>query len=136
MKTVKEYMAEQKQISTFSDFGFSEETLVNKIPATAIMKITSIVNSQIYTDGFMIQAVAQMENAICAGATQFKVLVSIGFAGECELAKMNPTKKCIFTYEVKEGKVFNAKWEEFLCDHENGFMAFLHQYSESKIFTK
>jgi len=136
MKTVKEYQAEQTQIATFSDFGFSEETLINKIPATAIMKITSIVNKGTYTDGFMIQGLAEMENAICAGAKQFKVLISIGFAGDCELAKMNPTKKSIFTYEVKEGKVINTRWEEFLCDHEKGFLAFLHQYSESKIFTK
>ena len=135
MKTVREYKAEQKQITTFSDFGFSKETLVNKIPATALLKIMNYVNQQTFTDGFMIQAVAKMDDAICTGATQFKVLISIGFAGDCEISKMNPTKKIIFRYEVKEGKVFNTTFEKYETT-ENGFTKFLNEYSEQKIYTK
>ena len=134
MKTITTYMEEQKQIQTFGDFGFSEESLINKIPSTAIMKILYYANQQIFTDGFMIQAVAEMQNAICAGATQFKVLISFGFAGDSAEAKMNPTKKIVMTYELKENKVINTKFEEYAG--EDGFVKFLKEYSEQKIFLK
>lgn len=154
MKTLKgktvekhlEYREGQTRIETMSDMTFTKETLVNKLPATALLKLLMSVNMmQVsdFTDGFSISAIAQMDQAICQDAIQYKVLVSIGWSGESDLAEWNPQTYYIFTFETREGKVFNTDF--VLYSDENidlkyfdakGYVEFLAEFSEQKIFIK
>jgi hypothetical protein len=130
MKTINEYQKEQKTIATMSDMSFTEETLLNRIPASAVMNLLYNVNKETFTDGFHITAITQMEDAICHEATQFRVLVTMGYSGESDEAKWNPTRRFIFTYETKNNKAFNMSFEKY----EHSYISFLTEYSEFKTF--
>ena len=137
MKTLEEYRSGQPIIATKFDINFTHESLINKIPSTAIMQLLHEVNKLEFTDGFSIKAMAEIDEAMCDGANHYKVLVSVGYAGESQLAQWNPTKHYIFTFENKDSRVVNVDFDfytgEFVC---KDYMDFLQEFSEYKIYLK
>mgnify|MGYP003151445057 CR=1 FL=1 len=137
MKTLEEYKSEQPIISALWDMTFTQESLVNRIPSTAIMQLLHEANKLDFTDGFSIKAIAEMDNAICEDAKQYQVLVSIGWCGENEVAVVNPQTHYIYSYETKEGKVFNTDFVLYEGEYSNkGYLAFLSEFSEQKVYLK
>jgi hypothetical protein len=115
------------------DLNASDDSLVNRIPATILLSILERANNYLKKDAFesfRIVALRECKKAVCLDATKFEVLCGCGYGNDED----NPSKWLTISYETKGFRdAFNVSQ---IQSEEMNFPNYLAEHSEDRIYLK